>query len=63
MTTKISFLLCAMVCSIAAYAQTNTFPESGNVGIGTTSSSAGLDIVQQKLIEQLQSELSELKSR
>jgi len=34
-----------MSASLITSAQTNTFPTSGNVGLGTTSPSAGLDIV------------------
>jgi len=39
----ITLLLASMFCRVTA--QTNTFPASGSVGIGTTSPSAALDVV------------------
>jgi hypothetical protein len=39
------FILLGICCSIQSFAQTNTFPSSGNVGIGTTSPYYPLTIV------------------
>jgi hypothetical protein len=39
-----SLLLLTLICHAAA-AQTNTFPSSGNVGVGTTSPTVALDVV------------------
>ncbi len=36
------FIVCSVIC---AYSQTNTFPSSGSVGIGTTSPTQKLDVV------------------
>jgi hypothetical protein len=39
------FLATLFLCATGAVAQTNTFPASGNVGIGTTSPSNSLDVI------------------
>ncbi len=36
--------ICTVLCAIGAVAQTNTFPSSGNVGIGTTVPQSTLDV-------------------
>lgn len=41
---KYVFLLILVAASITAFTQNNTFPSSGNVGIGTSSPSANLHI-------------------
>lgn len=41
---KILFTLATTLACYSVYAQTNTFPASGNVGIGTTSPAATLDV-------------------
>lgn len=38
------FLICAMAFVVSASAQTNTFPASGNVGIGMTLPGAVLEV-------------------
>lgn len=45
MIKKISItLFVTMLCTIVAHAQTNTFPTTGNVGIGTTNPQATLEV-------------------
>jgi len=41
---RIPLLLCLLICSSFGICQTNTFPTSGNVGIGTPTPAANLDI-------------------
>jgi len=44
-STKYYIMLVLLFCLTIVKAQTNTFPTTGNVGLGTLSPSAGLDIV------------------
>lgn len=43
---NLSLLICAFFCTIITYGQnTNHYPPSGNVGVGTTTPSEALEVV------------------
>ena len=44
-------LIAMIFCAVGALAQTNTFPSSGNVGIGTTSPSQALEVIGNEQID------------